>query len=175
MLSNLSAGKNLPESFNVIIEIPSDSKPVKYEVDKDTGLLFVDRFLGTAMQYPCEYGFIPHTLSDDGDPTDVLVLSPISLFPGSVIEARPVGMLIMTDESGVDAKVLAVPVDKISKAYSHIKDIQDVDKLMLDKITHFFEHYKDLEPNKWVKVEDWKDVATAKEEIVNSVANYKKS
>jgi inorganic pyrophosphatase len=168
-LDRVGSGKNLPEDINVIIEIPSHSDPVKYEVDKETGALFVDRFMNTAMFYPCNYGYVPHTLSDDGDPVDVLVVSPYALISGSVVECRPVGMLKMTDESGVDAKVIAVPHDKM---YDDVQDIDDLSSRLLDQLAHFFEHYKDLEKNKWVKVEGWVGKEEAKTEILESVKRY---
>jgi inorganic pyrophosphatase len=168
-LDRVGSGKNLPEDIYVIIEIPSHSDPVKYEVDKETGALFVDRFMNTAMFYPCNYGYVPHTLSDDGDPVDVLVVSPYALISGSVVECRPVGMLKMTDESGVDAKVIAVPHDKM---YDDVQDIDDLSSRLLDQLAHFFEHYKDLEKNKWVKVEGWVGKEEAKTEILESVKRY---
>lgn len=169
-LDRVSSGKNVPEDINVIIEIPSHSDPVKYEVDKETGALFVDRFMNTAMFYPCNYGYVPHTLSDDGDPVDVLVISPYALISGSVVQCRPVGMLKMTDESGEDAKVLAVPHDKM---YDDIQDIEDVSSRLLEQLAHFFEHYKDLEKNKWVKIDGWINKEAAKQEIMDSVARFK--
>jgi inorganic pyrophosphatase len=169
MLTEIGPGDQQPDVVNAIIEIPANSAAVKYEIDKATGMLCVDRFMATAMHYPCDYGYIPGTLSEDGDPTDILIISPVPLLPGSVIQARPVGVLLMTDEHGIDAKVLAVPADKITPMYQHIKDIGDVDQFLLKKITHFFEHYKDLEPGKWVKVDSWKDVASAKKEIIDSI------
>ena len=169
-LDRVSSGKNVPEDINVIIEIPSHSDPVKYEVDKETGALFVDRFMNTAMFYPCNYGYVPHTLSDDGDPVDVLVISPYALISGSVVQCRPVGMLKMTDESGEDAKVLAVPHDKM---YDDIEDFEDVSSRLLEQLAHFFEHYKDLEKNKWVKIDGWINKEAAKQEIVDSVARFK--
>ncbi len=168
-LDRVSSGDNLPESMNVIIEIPAHSDPVKYEVDKETGALFVDRFMNTAMFYPCDYGYVPHTLSEDGDPADVLVISPYALLSGSVIKCRPVGVLNMTDESGGDAKILAVPLDKM---YDDIQDVKDVSPRLLAKLAHFFEHYKDLEPNKWVKLEGWGGVVEAKAELTESVERY---
>jgi len=168
-LNLVKSGKNLPDDINVIIEIPSNSEPVKYEVDKESGALFVDRFMNTAMFYPCNYGYVPHTLSDDGDPVDVLVMSPYALLSGSVVECRPVGMLKMTDESGEDAKILAVPHHPM---YDHIQDITDVSQLELDRLAHFFEHYKDLEKNKWVKIDGWLDINAAKAEITSSVENF---
>lgn len=168
-LNLVSSGKNVPDDINVIIEIPSHSDPVKYEVDKESGALFVDRFMNTAMFYPCNYGYIPHTLSDDGDPVDVLVMSPYALISGSVVQCRPVGMLKMTDESGEDAKILAVPHDPM---YDDINDIGDVSPRKLAKLAHFFEHYKDLEKNKWVKIDGWLGIEQAKAEIMSSLENF---
>ena len=142
-------------------------------MDKDTGAMFVDRFMSTAMRYPCNYGYVPQTLAGDGDPVDVLVLSPFALITGSVIRVRPIGMLAMTDEKGNDVKVLAVPIDSISTYYSHIKSPSDVQPMMLNTIEHFFEHYKDLEEDKWVKVDGWRDASAAHEEIQSSIARYK--
>lgn len=171
-LSNVPAGENLPDEVYCIIEIPAYSAPIKYEVDKDTGALFVDRFMGTCMQYPLNYGYVNDTLSDDGDPVDVLVMTPHPLIAGSVIKVRPVGVLNMTDESGQDAKVIAVPVDKLSKIYSNVKDIDDVPELTKNQIEHFFSHYKDLEAGKWVKIDGWADVEAAKQEIVSSAERF---
>ncbi|WP_100657696.1 inorganic diphosphatase [Alteromonas flava] len=171
-LNAIPAGKKLPDEVNVIIEIPAHSDPVKYEVDKDSGALFVDRFMATCMHYPTNYGYVPHTLSDDGDPVDVLVITPFPLLSGSVIAVRPIGVLKMTDESGEDAKVLAVPVDKLSTMYRNVQKIEDVEPLLLKQIEHFFAHYKDLEPNKWVKIEGWEGVDAAKQEITSSVERY---
>ncbi len=168
-LDRVGSGKNLPEDINVIIEIPSHSDPVKYEVDKETGALFVDRFMNTAMFYPCNYGYVPHTLSDDGDPVDVLVVSPYALISGSVVACRPVGMLKMTDESGEDAKVIAVPHDAM---YDDVQDVNDLSPRLLAQLAHFFEHYKDLEKNKWVKIEGWVNKEEAKAEIVASVERF---
>ena len=172
---NISPGKNSPEDINVIIEIPANDVPVKYEVDKDSGALFVDRFMGTAMHYPCNYGYVPQTLSDDGDPVDVLVISPFPLLAGSVINCRPVGMLKMTDESGEDAKILAVPVDKLTPLYKDIKTHEDVSPVLTAQIVHFFEHYKDLEKGKWVKIDGWVGPEEAKQEVVSSIERYGKS
>ena len=172
-LDRVSSGKNIPYDINVIIEIPSHSDPVKYEVDKETGAMFVDRFMNTAMHYPCNYGYIPHTLSDDGDPVDVLVVTPIPLISGSVIHCRPIGMLKMTDEAGEDAKLLAVPVDKLCKLYKDVESTADMPKLLLNQIAHFFEHYKDLEDGKWVKVEGWTDTKEAHQEILDSLERFK--
>jgi inorganic pyrophosphatase len=171
-IDNIPAGKDLPNDVNVIIEIPAQASPVKYEVDKDSGALLVDRFMATPMFYPCNYGFIPHTLSDDGDPVDVLVMTPYPLLSGSVIRSRPVGMLRMTDEAGEDAKLLAVPVSKLYPEYDRIQGPDDVSPLLLDQIKHFFEHYKELEPNKWVKVEGWEGVDAARAEIESSVKRF---
>jgi len=168
-INDIPAGKNLPDEINVIIEIPANSDPVKYEVDKDTGALMVDRFMATAMFYPCNYGYIPNTLSEDGDPLDVLVPTPYPLINGAVIKCRPVGVLKMEDESGIDAKLIAVPVDKLSVIYRDVKEATDLSPLLLQQIEHFFEHYKDLEKGKWVKVQGWADAAEAKAEIIKSV------
>lgn len=172
-LRNIPAGRDLPHDFNVIIEIPMNADPVKYEVDKDTGAIFVDRFMGTAMHYPCNYGYVPQTIAGDGDPVDVLVITPFPLIPGVVVRCRAVGVLKMTDESGQDAKVLAVPIDKILSIYSHWQKPADMNELRLKQIQHFFEHYKDLEKGKWVKVEGWGEPEEAHAEIMNGVANYK--
>lgn len=172
-LDRVSSGKNLPDDINVIIEIPSHSDPVKYEVDKETGAMFVDRFMNTAMHYPCNYGYIPHTLSEDGDPVDVLVVTPVPLISGSVIRCRPLGLLRMTDEAGPDSKILAVPIDKLCSLYRQMQKPEDMPPLLLAQIAHFFEHYKDLEPNKWVKVEGWENGAAAKAEVLSGVDRYK--
>ena len=171
-LNLVPSGNELPLDINVIIEIPSHSDPVKYEVDKDSGALFVDRFMGTAMHYPCNYGYVPHTLSDDGDAVDVLVITPIPLMHGSVIRCRPIGVLKMTDEAGEDAKVLAVPVSKLTPLYNDVKSYKDVPEITLNQISHFFEHYKDLEAGKWVKIEGWAGIDSAATEITESVARY---
>lgn len=171
-LDRVVAGKNCPNEINVIIEIPSHSDPVKYEVDKETGAMFVDRFMGTSMHYPCNYGYVPHTLSDDGDPCDVLVVTPVPLISGSVIEVRPIGVLKMTDEAGEDAKILAVPIDSLSRMYRDIDTVRDMSRTLLDSISHFFEHYKDLEDGKWVRIEGWQGPEEAKKEITDSVERY---
>ena len=171
-LDRVNSGKDVPNDINVIIEIPSHSDPVKYEVDKETGAMFVDRFMNTAMFYPCNYGYVPHTLSEDGDPVDVLVVTPTPLISGSVIRCRPVGMLKMTDESGVDAKILAVPVDKLAVQYRGVEKLEDLSSLLLEQIAHFFGHYKDLENNKWVKIDGWVGTDEAKAEILASVARF---
>ncbi len=174
-LNNVSAGRDLPNDFNVIIEIPMNADPIKYEVDKESGAIFVDRFMGTAMHYPCNYGYIPHTISDDGDPVDVLVITPFPLFPGVVVRCRPIGVLKMTDEAGGDAKVLAVPVDKILPIYKHWQKPEDINELRLKQIQHFFEHYKDLEQGKWVKIEGWFGQDEAKAEIMSGITAYNKA
>lgn len=171
-LDRVNSGKDVPNDINVIIEIPSHSDPVKYEVDKETGAMFVDRFMNTAMHYPCNYGYVPHTLSEDGDPVDVLVITPVPLISGSVIRCRPIGLLRMADEAGPDGKVLAVPIDKLCTLYRHAQSPDDVPAQLLAQIAHFFEHYKDMEPNKWVKVEGWADASGAKAEIMASLARF---
>ena len=169
------AGKNLPDEVNVIIEIAMGGEPIKYEIDKDSGAIFVDRILGTSMRYPCNYGYVPHTLCGDGDAADVLVLLPHPLMPGSVVKCRPIGVLKMTDESGEDAKIIAVPVQKISQLYNDVTDIKDIPEITLKQITHFFEHYKDLESGKWVKVDGWESIDAAKKELLDAVKNYEDS
>ncbi len=171
-LMKVSSGINVPMDINVIIEIPAYSKPVKYEVDKDTGALTVDRFMGTAMQYPTNYGYIPQSLAKDGDPVDVLVITPDPVLGGCVMRCRPIGILKMIDESGEDPKILALPIQQLTSAYDHINTYQDVSKNRLDKIEHFFQHYKDLETGKWVKVEGWSGIQEAEEEILTSIARY---
>ncbi len=174
-LLNVEAGSKLPDEFNVIIEIPMTADPVKYEVDKDTGTLHVDRFMTTAMHYPCNYGYVPQTLSDDGDPCDVLVMAPFPVLPGAVVKCRAVGMLQMEDEAGGDAKVLAVPVAKLLPNYAHIESVADLPEIDLQRIQHFFEHYKDLEKGKWVKVTGWVGVDAARAEIEQSFKRYRQS
>jgi len=169
-LDRVPAGNKLPDEFNVIIEIPMNADPVKYEVDKDTGAVFVDRFMLTAMHYPCNYGYIPQTLSDDGDPVDVLVMTPFPIQVGAVVCCRALGMLKMEDEAGGDAKLLAVPIDKLYPAYSKLRTIEDVSVEMRGQIQHFFEHYKDLEKGKWVKVQGWEGPEAAAKEIMDSAA-----
>ena len=173
-LMKISSGRDVPREINVIIEIPMHSEPVKYEVNKESGALFVDRFLTTPMFYPVNYGYMPNTLSEDGDPVDVLVVTPVPLVSGSVIPCRPVGMLQMTDESGVDAKILAVPTNKLSKIYQSILSYKDLPQHLLQSLEHFFSHYKDLEEGKWVKLNGWVDQEVAFEEIMSSVARYNK-
>eukprot|EP00825_Cyclidium_porcatum_P036834 TRINITY_DN3966_c0_g1_i5.p1 TRINITY_DN3966_c0_g1~~TRINITY_DN3966_c0_g1_i5.p1 ORF type:complete len:830 (+),score=48.92 TRINITY_DN3966_c0_g1_i5:114-2603(+) len=171
-LNNVPSGKSLPDDFNVIIEISAHSEPVKYEVDKESGAIFVDRFMSTSMHYPCNYGYIPHTIAGDGDPVDVLVVAPFSLPPGVVVRCRPLGQLSMTDEGGNDAKLLAVPVDKLTPLYKDVKSIEDMPELLRKQISHFFEHYKDLEPGKWVKVNGWEDIDAARKEVMEGVQRF---
>jgi inorganic pyrophosphatase len=171
-LQQVPAGKNLPDEINVIIEVPMNSPAIKYEIDKESGAIFVDRMLKTAMYYPCNYGYVPHSLCGDGDPLDVLVVLPLPLVPGTVIQCRPVGVLQMKDEAGEDAKILAVPVTDVTGIYRDIVSFEDIDKLLLDQIEHFFEHYKDLEPNKWVRTGEWEDVNVARKEIMNAIECY---
>ena len=174
-LNKVSSGRDVPNDFNVIIEIPMNADPIKYEVDKESGAIFVDRFMGTAMHYPCNYGYVPNTIADDGDPCDVLVITPFPLIPGVVVRCRAIGVLKMTDEAGNDAKVLAVPVDKILPIYTHWQKPEDMNELRLKQIQHFFEHYKDLEKGKWVKIEGWGGPDDAKAEIMGGIEAFKKS
>jgi len=171
-LHNVTPGAKAPDEFNVIIEIPMNADPIKYEVDEDTGAIFVDRFMGTAMHYPCNYGYIPMTLADDGDPVDVLVITPYPLIPGVAVTCRPIGVLKMDDEAGGDNKLLAVPIDKILPIYTHWQKPQDMNALRLNQIQHFFEHYKDLEDGKWVKIDRWGGSDEARQAIVDSVRNF---
>lgn len=173
-LDKVKPGDKAPDAFNVIIEIPMNADPIKYEVDKESGAIFVDRFMGTAMHYPTNYGYVPQTISGDGDPVDVLVITPFPLIPGVVVTCRPIGILKMEDEGGIDGKVLAVPTDKILPIYTHWQKPEDINPLRLKQIAHFFEHYKDLEPGKWVKVLGWEGVDAAKQEILDGIANYAK-
>lgn len=166
-------GKNPPEDIYVVVEIPQDS-PIKYELHKESGAVFVDRFLFTAMHYPFNYGFVPQTLADDGDPVDVLVISRYPVAPGSVLRCRPIGALQMRDEEGEDTKLLAVPHSKLDPTYDSIKSPEDLPEITLSRIKHFFEHYKELEPGKWVKVEGFKGVDFAYEEIRRGIENYRK-
>ncbi len=170
-LKKLSTGKNPPEQVNVFIEISKDSN-IKYELDKDTGIIFVDRFLYTAMQYPCNYGFIPNTLSEDGDPIDVLVLSEHPVIPGAVIPSVVIGMLEMEDEEGIDTKILAVPTEKVDPLYGELT-LESLPETMKNKIKHFFENYKTLEPGKWVKIKDWKSKDVAFEDIKKAIERAK--
>ena len=170
----VSAGKDVPNDINVIIEISAQGDPIKFEVDKDSGAVFVDRFMGTSMRYPINYGYVPHTIAGDGDPVDVLVVTPFPLAPGVVIRCRPVGVLKMEDDGGLDAKVVAVPVSKLTPLYDKVQSTEDLPELLMKQTVHFFEHYKDLEPGKWVKVQGWGTVEEAKQEIVNGLAAARK-
>lgn len=171
-LEKIAPGRNIPWDINVLIEIPQGADPIKYEVDKESGALYVDRFLHTAMYYPCNYGFIPNTLSDDGDPTDVLVVGPQQIMPGAIIRARPIGVLIMEDEAGLDEKVLAVPHDDLHPFYKDTVSWRNLPKVLIDQITHFFEHYKDLEDDKWVKVQRWGEADEAAALIERGIAAF---
>ncbi|QJC31433.1 inorganic diphosphatase [Enterobacteriaceae endosymbiont of Macroplea mutica] len=171
-LNNIPAGNNIPHHINVIVEIPINTNPVKYEINKKYGLLFVDRFISTTMIYPCNYGYINQTLSLDDDPLDVLIFTEYYIYPSTVIECRPIGLLKMFDESGEDKKILAVPCNKISLAYQNIKNISDVPDMFKNKIIHFFKHYKDLENNKWSKIDNWYDIDIAKKEIIVSINRF---
>ena len=173
-LDLVPTGSDVPNVINVIIEIPKDAEPVKYEVDKASGAIFVDRVLSTPMRYPCNYGYVPHTLGGDRDPLDALVILPLPLVPGAVIRCRPVGMLRMTDEAGSDEKLVVVPIPKVFAGYDHIHDIKQVSAHWLERIGHFFEHYKDLEKGKWVKVEGWEGADAARAAITKAVAAYQK-
>ena len=170
----VSAGKDAPNDINVIIEISAQGDPIKFEVDKASGAVFVDRFMGTSMRYPLNYGYVPHTIAGDGDPVDVLVVTPFPLQPGVVIRCRPVGVLKMEDDGGMDAKVIAVPVSKLTPLYDKVQTTDDLPELLMKQTVHFFEHYKDLEPGKWVKVLGWGTVEDAKQEIANGLAAAKK-
>ena len=174
-LHDVTPGARAPDEFNVIIEIPMNADPIKYEVDKESGALFVDRFMTTAMHYPCNYGYVPQTLSDDGDPVDVLVITPFPLSPGVVVTCRPIGVLKMEDEAGGDSKLLAVPIDKVLPIYTHWQKPEDINQMRLKAIQHFFEHYKDLEAGKWVKVTGWEGPESAKAEISSGLAAYQKA
>jgi inorganic pyrophosphatase len=171
----IAIGNNPPEDINVIIEVPIGGEPIKYELDKKAGTLVVDRFLHTAMRYPGNYGMVPHTLSDDGDPIDVLVASTRPIIPGAVINVRPVGVLKMEDESGGDEKIIAVPSTHLTKRYINVKNYTDLPTISIEQIAHFFEHYKDLEPNKWVKILGWGDADEAKQLIRDAIARARGS
>ena len=172
-LSKIPTGKNPPHDVYAVIEIPQGGEPVKYELDKESGAIFVDRFLHTAMFYPANYGFIPHTLADDGDPMDIMVVSHTPVVPGAVIRCRPVGVLKMTDEAGGDEKVLAVPVDKLHPMYGHVKNWTDLPGMLTAQIGHFFQHYKDLEKNKRVDIAGWGDAEEAAQIIQVSIDRFK--
>ncbi len=173
-LLKVPAGAKAPDAFNVIIEIPANADPIKYEIDHETGAVFVDRFMGTAMHYPCNYGYVPQTIAPDGDPVDVLVVTPFPLQPGVVIPCRPLGILKMEDEAGGDSKLVAVPTEKICAMYKDIQKLEDLPVLLVSQIKHFFEHYKDLEPGKWVKVTGWDGIDAAKAEVTNGLAAFAK-
>jgi inorganic pyrophosphatase len=169
-IAKLPPGRNPPHEINVLIEVPLRSDPIKYEYDKETGFIFVDRYLYTTMFYPCNYGFVPNTLAGDGDPIDVMVVGRMPVIPGAILRARPIGVLKMQDEAGFDEKILAVPIDKITPINRKIQSYKDIPEIDLARIAHFFEHYKDLEPNKWVKLLGWGDTAEAHEFIRAGVA-----
>ncbi len=172
--NNIPAGKDVPNDIYVVIEIPANNDPIKYEIDKDSDALFVDRFMGTPMFYPANYGYIPNTLSDDGDPLDVLVVTPYPVVAGSVIRARVVGKLDMEDDGGIDAKLIAVPHDKLTPLYKHVQEYTDLPELLIKQIEHFFTRYKDLEPGKWVKIQGWQNAEAARQEILKAVAAVQK-
>ena len=171
-ISKINSGQNPPDDLNVIMEVPLGGDPIKYEIDKASGAMFVDRYLYTEMRYPCNYGFIPHTLSNDGDPTDVMVYGNRALMPGAVVRARPIGVLLMEDEAGIDEKILAVPHQKLTRFYDKVESYTDMPEILLERITHFFDHYKDLEKEKWVKVLGWEDKAKAESLIVEAIKAY---
>jgi inorganic pyrophosphatase len=173
-IRQLPIGKNAPNEINVLIEIPQGGVPVKYELDKDSGVLFVDRFLHTAMYYPGNYGFIPHTLSLDGDPCDAIVVGQVPVVPGAVIACRPIGALLMKDEGGNDEKIICVPVDRLHSFYSGVKSYKDLPPILCDQIAHFFQHYKDLEKGKWVTIVRWADAKEAKKLITQGQARWAK-
>ncbi|HEY5337695.1 MAG TPA: inorganic diphosphatase [Rhizomicrobium sp.] len=172
-LMQIPAGRNPPKDVNVLIEIPAGGLPVKYEMDKKSGALFVDRFLHTAMFYPGNYGFIPHTLSEDGDPIDVLVISAVPVIPGAVVRCRPVGVLVMQDQAGPDEKIVAVPADDLNPFHLGVRSHKDLPAILVQQIEHFFQHYKDLEPKKWTKVGDWQDAGGAEKLILDAIARAK--
>ncbi len=174
-LDAISTGKNPPHEVNVVIEVAIGGEPIKYEMDKEAGTLVVDRFLYTPMRYPGNYGFIPHTLSEDGDPCDVLVANTRPIIPGAIIAVRPIGVLMMQDEAGGDEKILAVPVPKLTRRYENVHNYTDMPKITLDQIQHFFEHYKDLEPGKWVKLTGWGDAEKARQLISEAMERAKKA
>ena len=169
-LEAIAIGDNPPEDINVIIEVPVGGEPIKYEMDKASGAMVVDRFLYTSMRYPGNYGFVPHTLSDDGDPVDVIIASTRAITPGAIMNCRPIGVLLMSDEAGGDEKIIAVPSTRLTRRYEKVKNYDDLPGITLQQIEHFFEHYKDLEKGKWVKIEGWGDAARAKELIQEAIA-----
>jgi inorganic pyrophosphatase len=170
----IKIGKNPPDDVNVVIEVPLGGEPIKYEMDKESGTLFVDRFLYTSMRYPGNYGFIPHTLSGDGDPCDVLVANTRAIAPGAVINVRPVGVLVMEDDGGQDEKIIAVPSSKLTQRYDRVSTYTDLPEITIKQIEHFFEHYKDLEPGKWAKIIRWGDAEEARRLIVEAIERAKK-
>jgi inorganic pyrophosphatase len=172
-LDRVGPGHDVPNDFNVIIEIPMNADPIKYEVDKETGALFVDRFMMTSMHYPCNYGYVPRTIADDGDPVDVLVITPVPVTMGAVLRCRPLGVLKMQDEAGGDAKLLAVPIDRILPIYKHWRRAEDLAPERLATIRHFFEHYKDLEAGKWVKVVGWGGPEEAASELLDGIERFR--
>jgi len=171
----VAIGKNPPHDVNVIIEVPIGGEPIKYELDKESGALVVDRFLYTSMRYPGNYGFVPHTLSDDGDPCDVLIANTRAIVPGAVMNVRPVGVLIMEDEAGQDEKIIAVPSSKLTQRYDGVANVSDLPDITLKQIEHFFAHYKDLEPNKWVKILRWGDAAEARAMIEAGIERFQET
>ncbi|WGM39555.1 inorganic diphosphatase [Caulobacter sp. NIBR1757] len=172
-LSALAIGKNPPEDVNVVIEVPLGGEPIKYELDKESGALVVDRFLYTSMRYPGNYGFIPHTLSGDGDPCDVICLNTRAIAPGAVMSCRVVGVLLMEDNAGMDEKLVAVPSHHLTARYDHVKDYTDLPQITLDQVEHFFAHYKDLEPGKWVKIKGWGDAQLARKMVLEGIERAK--
>ena len=172
-LSKVSVGSSIPDDLNVVIEISANSMPVKYEIDKDRGLLHVHRFQATSMIYPFNYGFVPQTLCDDGDPLDMMVVAPFPIHPGAIVRARPIGALLMRDEAGVDPKILAVPVTKVCKQYEDVHEVEDLPSTLKESIEHFFKHYKDLDKGKWVELEGWENAEAAKKTVVEAVKAYK--
>ncbi|MFC3053478.1 inorganic diphosphatase [Kordiimonas pumila] len=174
-ITKIAIGENAPWDVNVIIEVPVGTEPIKYELDKESGALYVDRIMHTSMRYPCNYGFIPHTLADDGDPVDALIANRTPIMPGAVVRCRPIGVLIMEDEAGMDEKLLMVPVNKLHPFYKDVANYDELPKIFLEQISHFFAHYKDLEEGKWVKIQGWKDADTAAALITKAIEAEKKS
>lgn len=168
-INAIRPGNSAPDDINVIIEVPVGGEPIKYELDKDSGALTVDRFLYTPMRYPGNYGFVPHTLSEDGDPIDVLICNTRAIVPGAVMNCRPIGVLEMEDDGGQDEKIIAVPSEQITRRYENVREYSDLPPITLEQIRHFFEHYKDLEPGKWVKIQGWADANTARMRIVEAI------
>ena len=172
-LNKIPVGENVPWDVNVVVEVPVGTEPVKYEIDKESGALFVDRIMHTSMRYPCNYGFIPHTLADDGDPVDVLIANNTPIMPGAVVRCRPIGVLVMEDEAGMDEKLLMVPVDSLNPWYTSVRTYEELPDVFLERISHFFAHYKDLEKGKWVKISGWESAEHAAELIEQGIAAYK--